>query len=89
MCVCVCVCVCVCSHRSQKKKSVSPLGAGVTGSSEPCDVGAGNWPLVLWKSSKHSEPLSHLVWETDAVNIFTPTPPPPPKNSDIATSNSS
>lgn len=34
--------------------------AGVIGGYKPADVDAGNQILVLWKSNKNSEPMSHL-----------------------------
>lgn len=35
------------------EEGVGYSGAGVTGSSEPCDVSAKNQTQVLWKSSMH------------------------------------
>lgn len=51
------LCVSVCSH---KPEAADLPGAGVTDNCELSDVGDGNWPQVLWKSSQCFEPLGHL-----------------------------
>jgi hypothetical protein len=62
VCVCVCVCVCECHLMwvpAMSEEGIGFLGVGVTGSSEPPSVGAGDMTLLLCRSSEHPEPLSH------------------------------
>lgn len=51
--------VCLSRYRCTRKATGFPR-AGVTGALEPTNVGSGIRTLVLRKSSKHSEVLSHL-----------------------------
>lgn len=57
--VSACLCMCAGAGRTQKRVLEVPA-AGITSSCGPPDEYAGNQTPVLWKSSKHSEPLSHV-----------------------------
>lgn len=57
MCVCVSVCH-TCAKRPEK--GTRHPGAGIKGTYELSNTGAGNSTWVLWRSSKRSYPHSHL-----------------------------
>lgn len=56
--MCLCVCECRCSW--SPKEGIGSFDAGVNRRLRVADVGAGNWTLLLWKSSKCFWPLSHV-----------------------------
>jgi hypothetical protein len=74
VCVC-CVFVCVFAWHMYvgapggQNRGVGPSGAGVSGGCELCDVDAGNWNWVLWRTKK----LCKLQSSLSSPEIFQPS----------------
>lgn len=53
------MCICEFSCPIESRKGVDTPGNEITGSSKHPDMGVGGQTSVLWRSSTHSQPLSH------------------------------